>query len=150
GYAEAVRHYDAALKLVPGIVDGSDTIGQDAAWNRAIALERIEEEKKRDAGNDASPQPDGSQGDAREEQSQKPDGSNGGNDGGSNDKNDAGRPPTPEGGSGQDADTPKQEPQEAGPPPSSPPPSVNQDERMLDMLESAPTFQQQDAKNRLH
>jgi hypothetical protein len=25
---------------------------------------------------------------------------------------------------------------------------VNQDERMLDMLESAPTFQQQDAKNR--
>src|SRR6185369_12146517 len=60
-YAEAVRHYDEALKLVPGMVDGGDTIGQDAAWNRAIALERIEEEKKRDAGHDASQQPDGPQ-----------------------------------------------------------------------------------------
>ena len=35
------------------------------------------------------------------------------------------------------------------PPPPSAAPSVNQDERMLDMLESAPTFQQQDAKNRV-
>jgi hypothetical protein len=152
-YAEAVRHYDESLKLVPGIVDGSDTIGQDAAWNRAIALERIEEEKKRDAGQDSGDQPDGKpSGDAAQEKPQAPDGSQGNEGGSGDDKKDGGRPPPADSGQGQDAnDQPKPEPREAGAPPpeQQPPPSVNQDERMLDMLESAPTFQQQDAKNRI-
>jgi Ca-activated chloride channel family protein len=144
-YAEAVRHYDAALKLIPGILDGSDTIGQDAAWNRSIALERIEEEKKRDAGNDAAPPP----GDAPNEKPPPPDGSRG-KEGGSDDKGDGGRPPPGDAGQGHDAnDQPKPPPDDAEPPREQPPPSVNQDERMLDMLESAPTFQQQDAKNRV-
>jgi hypothetical protein len=143
-YAEAVRHYDEALKLIPGLVEGGDTIGQDAAWNRAIALQRIEEEKKRDAGHDAGDQPDGNQ--PRDAGQNTPDGSHG-NDGGQNDPKDAGRPPPGDGGNGQD-DKPKPQPKEAGPPPEQPPSNVNQDERMLDMLESAPTFQQQDAKNR--
>jgi hypothetical protein len=152
-YAEAVRHYDEALKLIPGIVDGSDTIGQDAAWNRAIALERIEEEKKRDAGNDANAQPDGPPNrDASSEKPQpSPDGSSGNEGGNNDDKKDGGRPPPNDGGGGgKDAnDQPKPQPDDAAPPPEQPPPSVNQDERMLDMLESAPTFQQQDAKNRV-
>jgi Ca-activated chloride channel family protein len=150
-YAEAVRHYDEALKLVPGMVDGGDTVGQDAAWNRAIALERIEEEKKRDAGHDASQQPDAppSQ-DASQEKQSRPDGSQSNEGGNNDDKKEGGRPPPNDAGGGRDAnDQPKPESQDAGPPPEQPPPSVNQDERMLDMLESAPTFQQQDAKNRI-
>ena len=137
GYAEAVRHYDEALKLIPGLVDGSDTNGQDAAWNRAIALERIEEEKKKDAGH-----PDGNgPRDASQEGQSSPDGGSHGDDGGNqNDKSDSGQ--------GPETNRPKPDPKEAGPTPEQPPPSVNQDERMLDMLESAPTFQQQDAKNR--
>ncbi|MCC6521236.1 MAG: hypothetical protein IT373_01115 [Polyangiaceae bacterium] len=51
-YEDAVRQYDRALELVPGVAEdaGSDGIGRDAAWNRAIALRRIHE---RDAGADA-------------------------------------------------------------------------------------------------
>jgi Ca-activated chloride channel family protein len=149
-YAEAVRHYDEALKLIPGVVDGGDPTGRDAAWNRAIALERIEDEKKRDAGNDAGDQPDGGGShDASQEKQQQPDGSRGNEGGNDDDKKDSGRPPPGDAGHGQDgSDQPKPQPSDAGPPPDQPPPSVNQDERMLDMLESAPTFQQQDAKNR--
>ena len=49
-YEESVKHYDRALELVPGISDKApgDSIGRDAAWNRAIALRRIEEKKQRD------------------------------------------------------------------------------------------------------
>jgi hypothetical protein len=151
GYAEAVRHYDESLKIIPGIVDGGDSIGQDAAWNRAIALLRIEEENKRDAGNDAGNQPDGSAPrDAAQEKPSNPDGSRPNGDGGNHDQPDAGsRPPPSDAGSGSDSDnSPKPQPEEAGPPPEQPPPSVNQDQRMLDMLESAPTFQQEDAKNK--
>jgi hypothetical protein len=148
-YAEAVRHYDEALKLVPGIVDGSDTVGQDAAWNRAIALERIEDEKKRDAGNDGGGGPDGNPSrDASQEKSPQPDGGQPNEGGPSDDKKDSGGPPSNDAGHGQDErNQPKPEPPDAGQPPPEPPPSVNQDQRMLDMLESAPTFQQQEAKS---
>ncbi|MFS8071291.1 MAG: hypothetical protein ACMG6S_33395, partial [Byssovorax sp.] len=58
-YEEAVKEYDLALALVPGLFEeaGGDGIGRDAAWNRAIALRRIEEQK--DAGNDANDASDG-------------------------------------------------------------------------------------------
>jgi len=159
GYQEAVRHYDEALKLIPGLAEGGDSVGQDAAWNRAIALTRIEEEKKRDAGNDASNPPDGGRPeagsrDAADEKTSSPDGSSGGNEGGRNDKNDAGGqkdaggPSKPDGGGSDEHQEPNPQTDDAGAPPPPPPSSVNQDERMLDMLESAPTFQQQDAKNR--
>jgi tetratricopeptide (TPR) repeat protein len=158
GYQEAVRHYDEALKLVPGLPEGGDSVGQDAAWNRAIALARIEEEKKRDAGNDASSSPDGGRDeggsrDASDEKTSSPDGSPGGKDGSRNEPNDAGgqkdggSSSKPDGG-GDQPNQPNQASEDAGPPPPPPPSNVNQDERMLDMLESAPTFQQQDAKNR--
>jgi Ca-activated chloride channel homolog len=137
-YEEAVRHYDEALRLVPGMLDGGDTVGQDAAFNRAIAQRRIEDEKKRDAGaSDAGP------GDARSDGPSSPDGGQGQPDSGRDDKKDAGAkepkdaaPPAPE---------PKDAAKEPEPPPKAQP---NQDERMLDMLEQSPTFQQQDAKNR--
>src|SRR5262249_45611683 len=55
-YEDAVRAYDQALVLVPGVQgdagDAGDGVGRDAAWNRAIALRRIED--KKDAGNDAA------------------------------------------------------------------------------------------------
>jgi hypothetical protein len=149
-YDEAVRHYEEALKLIPGMVEAGDTVGQDAAWNRAIALFRKEEEKKRDAGSDAQPPPppDGGKPDG----GQRDDGGNAPKDSGRDDKKDAGGPNGDDGGQNQDrpdgADRPKPDTQDAGPPPENPRPNVNQDERMLDMLESAPTFQQQDAKNR--
>src|SRR5262249_49150128 len=43
-YEEAVKEYDKSLALVPGLhaEAGGDSIGRDAAWNRAIALRRIE------------------------------------------------------------------------------------------------------------
>ncbi|MET0593831.1 MAG: hypothetical protein ABW133_14105, partial [Polyangiaceae bacterium] len=151
GYQEAVRHYDESLKLIPGMLDASDTIGQNAAWNRAIALARIEDEKKRDAGPDGNNN-DGGKGDSGPPQQ---DGSNPPppDSGNKNDpQKDGSTPkPQPEAGSEPDAGQPPQHPDtpDAAPPPSQPPPSVNQDERMLDMLESAPTFQQQDAKNRM-
>ncbi len=47
-YESAVKQYDDALELVPGIAADAkgDGIGRDAAWNRAIALRRIEEKEK--------------------------------------------------------------------------------------------------------
>jgi len=132
-YEDAVRAYDHALVLAPGRVDAGDPVGRDAAWNRSIALRRIEDRK--DAGNDASQ--DASQDAARDAPpgdsgSPSPDAGNGAKDGG-------------EDSPGQDRD--------AGPPPPQPdagaqppPPTANEDERMLDQLESAPTLQQEEAK----
>jgi Ca-activated chloride channel family protein len=150
GYEEAVRHYDEALKLVPGLVEGGDTVGQDAAWNRAIALVRIEEDKKKNAPPDAGPPPP----DSGDKPDAPGDSGRGGNDGGKDHPKDAGAPSGDDGGKRPDpgpdgSSNPKPDQPEGGPQPENQRSSVNQDERMLDMLESAPTFQQQDAKNRM-
>lgn len=141
-YEEAVHAYDEALTLAPGS-DAGDPVGRDAAWNRAIALDR-EENKKKDAGHDAST-PDASH-DASHDSGGQDSGHDGGQDGSSGPKDsgesshdsggqdsgkpDAGQPPPPKG-------------QDAAPPP---PPRANEDERMLDQLENAPTVQQEAAK----
>jgi hypothetical protein len=139
-YESAVRAYDRSLVLVPGEPDAADSTGRDAAYNRAIALRRIDD--KKDAGSDASKDGaapgDASRGDSGSSGPEA--GSDGGGrsspDAGSNDKQDAGPPQQPDA-APQAGD--------AGPPP--PPPGRDEDERMLDQLESAPTLQQEEAKH---
>jgi hypothetical protein len=143
-YEDAVRAYDGALGIAPGQVDAGDPVGRDAAWNRAIALRRIED--KKDAGSDASPDgaPSDGGGDRGDSGDKRPkdagqDGESAGPDGG--------------GDNGQDASPPR-EPPDAGDSPreasAPPPPATNEDERMLDQLESAPTLQQEEAKRLGH
>lgn len=157
-YQAAIDHYERALKLIPGLEDdASDGIGRDAAWNRAIALRRLEDEKKRDSGADSSPDssdasPDaGDGGDGGGQDSGQDASDGGGNDGGDDGGRDAGNDGSSQnqGDGGNDAG----EADGGGNPESQngdqpPPPAVNQDERMLDMLERAPTLQQHAAKNR--
>lgn len=156
-YEEAVRAYDVALELAPGMHDSGpigvgdagrtyspDLIGRDAAWNRAIALRRIEDKKDagNDAGNDGGNDGGGDGGGDDDKKNDKPDGGN--------DKNDAGKDA-----GGKDAgkdsgdDDKKNKPppeQDSGAPPPPPPSRQNQDERMLDQLENAPTVQQEAAR----
>jgi tetratricopeptide (TPR) repeat protein len=140
-YEDAVQAYDRALVLAPAWADGGDAVGNDAAWNRAIALRRIDDEK--DAGKDASP------GDAASPDSGPSDASGG--DGASSGGRDASRPQDDEGGSDHDAGPPPPPPDASPPPPdaSQPPPplSRSEDEKMLDQLENAPTLQQEEAKH---
>ncbi len=141
-YQDAVKAYDRSLVLAPGVADGGDPVGRDAAYNRAIALRRIDDQK--DAGPDASP--DGSA-DAASDASRDASGDSG------EGPKDGGAPSGgPDGGDegGRDASPPPQQPdsgedqREAGARP--PPPSSNEDDRMLDQLEKAPTLQQEEAK----
>ena len=154
-YEAAVASYDKTLALVPGLGgDAGDTVGRDAAWNRAIALRRIEDEKNRkDAGSDGSndaPSDAPSDGPGEGGDSGSPDGG-GPPDSGHDDRDaggggpDGGQDAGQEAGGGQDAGGP-----EAGgaQPPPPQPSGANQDDRILDMLEQSPTLQQQDAKNR--
>jgi hypothetical protein len=142
-YKDAVEAYDRTLVLVPGDPDSGDSLGRDAAYNRAIALRRIEDDKK-DSGADASPPGDGGSDASREPDSGRDSGP---------DSKDSGGPDA--GGAGQDAGKdaepppPEQQP-DAGPEPpreaGAAPPSTDEDQRMLDQLENAPTLQQEEAK----
>jgi hypothetical protein len=155
-YEEAVKEYDLALTLVPGLFEeaGGDGIGRDAAWNRAIALRRIEEQK--DAGNDANDASDGE--DGSDGSDAAPDGGDGGDaapDGGDSGDGDAGNNDGGQDGGdqdgGQDAgdnDAAAPQPQDQRAKPEQPSPPPQQDERMLDKLEEAPTYQEQEARSR--
>jgi Ca-activated chloride channel family protein len=150
-YRSAVAAYDQALTLIPGLpADAGDGIGRDAAYNRAIALRRIEQ-NQRDAGPDAPP-PEGGPPEAGPDS--EPDGGPKDQDGGTPD---AGPPESQGQDAGDDGSQPNRQDQQpdAGREPEPEPkpearrdPSVSQDERILDQLEQAPTFQEQDAKNR--
>jgi len=165
-YRAAVTHYDRALKLTPGLEsDASDLVGRDAAWNRAIALRRAEdEENAKDASQEAEPDssdasqdqnPEGGDGGAPDSGDDSGDGGggpDGGNDGGP-DAGDDGQSQNADQDGGQEAGNdsgagPKDQPDSGAPPDQTESPSINQDERMLDMLERAPTLQQQAARNR--
>jgi tetratricopeptide (TPR) repeat protein len=141
-YEGAVRAYDRALVLAPGLVDGGDSLGRDAAWNRAIALRRIED--KKDAGQDAAS--DASQDSPHDAaQDSSPDA---GGDGAKDNSPDSGSGHDAGRDAGQDSGSPPQEPDsgqqpEGGQPP---PPPTDQDDRMLNQLENAPTLQQEEAK----
>ncbi len=48
-YETAVKDYDSSLALLPGSdAEGADPVGRDTAWNRAIALKRLEEQRKKE------------------------------------------------------------------------------------------------------
>src|SRR6185436_7897066 len=89
------------------------------------------EDAQNDAGQDSGG--DGGEQDGSK-QNQPPDAGENGDAKSQDQQPDAGDP------RGQDAAPPKDQPQES--------PNTTQDERMLDMLEQAPTLQQHDAKNR--
>ena len=153
-YKKAVKSYDQALRLIPGIAgDKGDGIGRDAAWNRALALERSEREPP-DAGQDGgNPNPgDGGAGDAGNN-SKQPDGGSKPDAGDSNknqNKPDAGK-------NEPDAGNNKQSEGDAGAPPppkkDAPQPSrdgQNQDDRILDELEQTPSLSEHAAKEQAH
>ncbi|MBK8251417.1 MAG: hypothetical protein IPK82_01955 [Polyangiaceae bacterium] len=184
-YEEAVKEYDEALTLMPGIApDASgDGIGRDIAWNRAIALRRIADQK--DAGNDSGDDADADAPDSDDADSDSPDspdgddgsdaadsgdgdsGDDGGNDAsdgdagnkgdsgddGGPDSGDAAQPQNqPDGGDGGNEDPQSQpepgdpEPAEAKKDPASP--NQTQDDRILDRLEEAPSYQEEEAKKK--
>ncbi len=154
-YKAAVKEYELALRLMPGLPeDAGDGIGRDAAYNRAIALRRIEDEENKKK--DAEPPPDGGQPDSGDQpDSGQPDAGKD-QDGGKDKKNDEpdkDKDKDKQKDAGADGSAPKPQDQPDGgnePPQPKPQPSqtANQDDRMLDMLEHAPTMQEQDAKNR--
>lgn len=157
-YQDAVSAYDKALELAPAMSDagpmtavdsgnvgfGADPVGRDAAWNRAIALRRIEDKKKDGGGEDGGGDGggEGGAGDGGGGKDDKGDGGGGG-------QNDAGKDGGG-GGGGDDGGTPpppKKDEPDAGSPEKPPPPSrQSQDERILDQLENAPTVQHEAAK----
>jgi hypothetical protein len=141
-YKEAVSEYDKALALAPGESDGGDPVGRDAAWNRAIALKRIDDQKDsgQDSGNDGGDSGQDGGKDSGKEGGQDG-GQDSGNDGGSDSGGDSGQ--SPDSGSPDSGPPPPQDQPDAAPPP---PPRANEDERMLDQLENAPTVQQEAAK----
>jgi Ca-activated chloride channel homolog len=158
-YESAVKGYDASLELIPGFPEdaGVDGIGRDAAYNRAIALARVEEQKK-DAGPDSPPdaspdsgqpdsgdQPDGGQDDKKNQDEKKDEKKD---DQGEPDAGPDGGKPEPQKQEPEPPDGGKEPEAKQEPPPPKQSTSQNQDERMLDMLERAPSVQQQDAKNR--
>jgi tetratricopeptide (TPR) repeat protein len=138
-YEEAVRAYDRALVLAPGLPDAGDRTGRDAAWNRAIALERIEDEK--DAGHSDGGGDGGGPGDSgspsRDGGHDKGDSGSPSSDAGSKSDPDAGSEPPPEA-----PDASPEAPDAASPPPT----PQSSDDRMLDQLENARTLQQEQAK----
>jgi tetratricopeptide (TPR) repeat protein len=153
-YEEAVKAYDLALTIAPGIVDAGDPVGRDAAWNRAIALRRKDDKDKEDAGDKGDSSSDAKSDSSSDAQS---DGSgDGSSDGGSDSSGDSGKDSGGEGGGGgndsgapdasEDSSQPPPPPRDAPDAASPPPPQSNQDDRILDQLERAPTVQQEAAK----
>lgn len=150
-YKSAVESYDAALRIIPGLApDAGDSVGRDAAHNRAIALRRIEEdEKNQDAGqpdsgpDDGGQEPDADQPDSGPDDAGTPEPQPDAGD--QNQEPDSGEPDSPDaGGSEPDAGAPEPEPEPTARPDQQP----QKDDRILDQLEQAPTFQEHDAKNR--
>lgn len=154
-YEEAVRAYDAALVLLPAAPDSGDRVSEDVAYNRAIALRRIEEKAKdsgasdgaTDGGKDAAQDHEPDRKDAAEDAPQESGkdakeeaGRDSGYDGGDSSKEAGG------GDSGEHHDKDAEPPPQTGEDAAPPPPRKNQDDRILDMLENAPTVQQEAAK----
>ncbi len=134
--------------VTPAVSTRPILLGRDAAWNRAIALRRIEDKKDagQDSGSDGGGDGGGDKKDDKKDDKDKDGGDNskpdsGGQDAGGQDSG------APDSGGSDDQKPPPKKPPEPKPDPSATPPSrQNQDERMLDQLENAPTVQQEAAK----
>jgi hypothetical protein len=164
-YEDAIAAYDAAIKLSPGSSSDKDSVGSRAAWNRAIALRRLEEEQKKkkpdsgapnnhpdggpdqDGGNKDQPKQSPEAGAPKQDKNQDKDKKDQDKDKNQdkkdqqNDKKDAKdqkKDQSQQGGDSKGDNTAKQN--------KPPPPSLSQDERMLDTLEQAQTVQQENAK----
>ncbi|HET9958121.1 MAG TPA: VWA domain-containing protein [Polyangiaceae bacterium] len=157
-YRAAVKSYDAALKIAPGIETApaprksansqsaptaNESVGLNAAYNRSIALRRIEEEEKKKQEKEKDKEKDQKNDDEKKDQDKKD----------QDQKDDEKKDQAQKDAKNDDkqAQQDKQEPPSQGQdenqaqPPDS---NVSQDEAILDQLEQAPTVQQQDAKNR--
>lgn len=162
-YKEAVTAYEKALVLAPGIPEAGidaqsgtrmgDPVGLDAAWNRAVALRRIEDKKDagpdsgQDGGGDGAPGDGGGDG-SPPDSGKDSGGDDGGKDGGKDGGGDAGKDggdPSKDGGQDAESPPPPPKPQEdaAAPPPQQ---ERSQDEKLLDQLENAPTVQREAAR----
>jgi hypothetical protein len=173
-YAEALRYYAESLKLVPGVPEeaGGDGIGRDVAWNRAVALRRLEKEQDGGgAGEEPQPEPQPQPGDDPQDP-RGPENQDGGGEGDQDAGNDAGdkdsKDPAEEGpDGGEDAgpdaggnqgqepdagdqdDPSQQDPQNGDPQPAEPKgPGAEQGDRVLDQFEQVPTYQQEEAKKK--
>lgn len=161
-YAQAIKAYEQALVLLPGAGDGGagttddERVGRDAAWNRAVAMRRLEDEK--DAGPDSGPPDGGDDGgqDGGSDGGNKPDGGqdgggqDGGKDGGGQDAGgDSGQNGNGGPDGGNDASPPPPNDRDGGnggddagaPPPSEPETPSTPDDRILNDLERAPMLQ---------
>ena len=171
-WQDAIDDYDKALRVIPGVEgDAGDAIGRDAAWNRALALRNKDEEKRRDAGADADADADGPDGDdadadgAPDAPQDGPQDGPGDRDGdaakdapddgpreGGADAGDGGQDGKDAGGDAAAPDAGKNDPdkREAGAPDAGEPQPTtsNQDDRVLDQFEQAPTWQREEAKSR--
>jgi hypothetical protein len=163
-YKEAVSAYDEALELGPAMGDAgpigasteggapytADSVGRDAAWNRAVALRRIEDKKgdggsQNDGGGDAGGT-EGNNDQNKDAGSPKDAGSKGPKNKKDKKDKDAGKDQ-------EDKDKkkdkePQSEPDAGGGEPPPPPSRQSQDDRILDQLENAPTVQQEAARIR--
>ena len=154
-YEDAVTAYDAALKLAPARKEeGAESLGARAAWNRAIALRRIEEQQKKpDAGRPPNEHPDGGEaqdGGKKKEPEPSPDAGAPQSKKDDDQKKDQKKDQEDQKKNEQEQKQAKKDEQDRNQPDKSrkgpPPPSLSQDERMLDNLEQAPTVQQEAAK----
>ena len=141
-YEEAVKHYDRALELVPGIAEkaSGDGLGRDTAWNRAIAKRRIEEKKQRDEEKKKNEPEQDKKDQDQDKKDQDQDKKDQDQDKKDQDQDKKDQPNKPDEKKQPEAkgDPEKLDaPEESNVPPSS---------RMLDDLREAPTYQEENAK----
>jgi len=173
---EAIDEYDKALRILPGREGKEvDTVGQDAAWNRALAVQNREAERQRkEKENQDKPKDKDPSNSNQDKQDDKKNKDNNGQGGSGNQppkpepSSSNGQPPTPpptsSGASDSGRPTPPADsapqPTPAGSTSAAPSPvgsapagmasaaPVRPDDRVLDQFERAPTWQKEEAKAR--
>jgi tetratricopeptide (TPR) repeat protein len=162
-YAAAVEYYDRALELVPAEEDPEALeYARFAAYNRALALRREEERDPPPEADGGTPDDDGDEDDSKKRDGGSPENSESDSDE-EDEEDDSNQDDSKEDDQGGDEDEQKpddssdsqkdetedEQSQSAAneqPPAQAPEPgATNQDDKVLDLLEQAPTFQQHEA-----